>query len=273
MRHSSRPLELDLDSVAAALRSPQECSHSFLAGRTASVLFLIHCPPSRGQGPVLILNKRSALVRQPGDLCCPGGTVHPALDRLLGLLLWLPPFSLWRDRGWKARRGCPGHWRKLVATYWACCLRESWEEMRLPPWKVELLGLLPAYRLKMFERNILPMVGSMSGDSRFRINWEVERIVPIPLSSFLDPANYGRYILSAEGGGPYPGEEGPAAFPCFVHEDEGTREILWGATYHIVLSFLSRVWGFEPPPLEERPVLRGTLPGRYLSWNRSNGKG
>jgi len=38
----------------------------------------------------LILNKRSARVRQAGDLCCPGGRVNPRFDfyaaRLLGCL-------------------------------------------------------------------------------------------------------------------------------------------------------------------------------------------
>ena len=32
------------------------------------------------------LIKRSSFVTQPGDLSCPGGMVHPLLDRLLSLL-------------------------------------------------------------------------------------------------------------------------------------------------------------------------------------------
>lgn len=267
----SSPLELDLGALVAALGKVPGDKQGVPLGRTAGVLFLIQCPTGGCQGPVLILNKRSTLVRQPGDLCCPGGTPRPGVDRIVGTLLQIPPLPLWRSRGWRALRGIDPGQRRVIAMYWACCLRESWEEMRLPPWKVEFLGPLPPYRLRMFERDILPMVGSISGSSCFRTNWEVERVLAIPLSSFLDPGNYGKYILSGEGGGPYPGEEGPVTFPCFIHRDKGVHEILWGATYNIVLSFLSLVWGFEPPPLEGREVVKGRLPRGYLSWKRANG--
>ena len=58
---------------------------------TASgVLFLLGQRQNQHSGegePCLILNKRSIKVKQPGDLCCPGGRVAPRLDGLLAKLV------------------------------------------------------------------------------------------------------------------------------------------------------------------------------------------
>ena len=52
--------------------------------RASAVLFLLGRRRSRDYGddtgPFLFLNKRSARVKQPGDLCCPGGSIAPRLD-------------------------------------------------------------------------------------------------------------------------------------------------------------------------------------------------
>jgi len=43
---------------------------------------------TQGRNPsgqyVLLLSKRSKNVQQPGDLCAPGGGIHPRMDSLLG---------------------------------------------------------------------------------------------------------------------------------------------------------------------------------------------
>ena len=52
--------------------------------KASVVLFLVgDCPAESGARPetCLILNKRSARVRQAGDLCCPGGGIAPGLDQ------------------------------------------------------------------------------------------------------------------------------------------------------------------------------------------------
>ncbi|OGP93670.1 MAG: hypothetical protein A2157_00030 [Deltaproteobacteria bacterium RBG_16_47_11] len=36
---------------------------------------------------VILLSKRSKKVQQPGDLCAPGGGIHPFMDSLLGRLI------------------------------------------------------------------------------------------------------------------------------------------------------------------------------------------
>ena len=131
------------------------------------------------------------------------------------------------------------------------------------------MGLLPVYRLTLFTRDILPMVGWISGHRRFRLNWEVERLVSLPFFSLLSHANYGVYALEACGPQPSSWDPGPNHFPCFLHRDTVSTEVLWGATYHIVESFLVRVFGFKPPSMQMHRVVRGVLSRTYLTGERA----
>ena len=139
------------------------------------------------------------------------------------------------------------------------------------PWSVEFLGILPTYQLRVFRRGILPMVGWMRFNGRFRINWEVEKIVPVPLADFLKSERYAGCFFEPEDGVDNDVTLRPDAQPCFIYEDDGGREVLWGATYRIVMSFLSLVYGFEPPALEDRPVVRRTLSRAYLTGESRKG--
>ncbi len=154
--------------------------------------------------------------------------------------------------------------KKALAVFWAACLRESWEEMGLFPWRVEFLGVLPLYSLRLFPRQILPMAGWVHGQTRFRPNWEVEKIIPIPLEGLLNPANYARYRISNH---PRSGEN---VFPAYVYQERGEREVLWGATYWIVESFLKLALGFQPPSMELRPLVEGQLAENYLTGGGKN---
>jgi hypothetical protein len=257
-----------IQDAASALCGPWGKEWSPPPAGTAGVLFLIQCASERCAEPVLLLNRRSPWVRQAGDLCCPGGRVNPLIDYASGLLLTFPGSLLHRSRGWTSFRARDAPLRRDLAMYWACCLRESWEEMRLRPWAVEFLGMLPLYKLRLFERRILPMVGWVPGSERFKPNWEVERIVPIAFSSLLSPQGYGIYLLRGTGNRDTASGEEPTPYGCFIHEDSHGREVLWGATYQIVLSFLERVYGFQPPPMEGRPIVHGSLTAHYATGRR-----
>src|SRR5512134_1427174 len=50
----------------------------------------------------LILNKRSRRVRQPGDLCCPGGSISLPIDLRLSRLLMMPLLPLTRWPNWRS---------------------------------------------------------------------------------------------------------------------------------------------------------------------------
>jgi len=237
---------------------------------TSSVLFLIG-PNCQGKGfsptPCLILTKRSLKVKQPGDLCCPGGSITSGLDFYLAKLLYLPgsplsrwPYwSLWRKKRYKEAR--------RLALLFATCLREGFEEMRLNPLGVKFLGPLPSQQLVMFRRVIYPMVCWTGRQKRFFPNWEVERVVYIPLKNLLDPSNYARYRLHIGSSRKNGKDLNVKEYPCFLHEHQDEYEVLWGATFRITMVFLEIVFGFKPPDIESLPVVYGSLDENYLTGN------
>ncbi len=235
---------------------------------TSSVLFLIG-PDCQGKGfsptPCLILTKRSLKVKQPGDLCCPGGSISSGLDFYLAKLLYLPgsplsrwPYwSLWRKKRYKEAR--------RLALLFATCLREGFEEMRLNPLGVKFLGPLPSQQLVMFRKVIYPMVCWTGRQKRFFPNWEVERVVYIPLKNLLDPSNYARYRLHIESSQKNGNDLKTKEYPCFLHEYQEEPEVLWGATFGITMVFLGTIFGFKPPDMDSLPVVYGSLGENYLT--------
>ncbi len=215
--------------------------------------------------PCLILNKRSDKVRQAGDLCCPGGGIEPRLDTCLSRLLTLPcsPLTLWPY--WNQYRGTRQDKGRGLALFLAAGLRESFEEMRLNPLGVRFLGPLPRQKLVMFNRSIYPVVGWVNRQRRFYPNWEVASVVRIPLRSLLAAENYARYRLrfkDRQGAGTSSAID---EYPCFCQPDGTEMEILWGATYRIVMAFMASVFEFKPPAMAGLPVVDGVLDKGYVS--------
>lgn len=237
----------------------------------AGVLMMLQLPPDHqeeGDANVL-LNKRSEKVRQPGDLCFPGGSPSPALDRFLSRLLQRGILPLSRGEAFSlAKKTREKALFRVISLYLTVALRESWEEIRLNPFSIDFLGPLPSYRLELFRRVLFPMVAEICSPFRFRPNWEVERIFTIPLSTFFDSDNYAIYSIKADRELKERKGEDIWEFPSIILNDQGKREILWGATYNIILSFLKAVFDFEPPlPPADRRVW-GELFSNYLSGSR-----
>lgn len=231
--------------------------------RISAVLFLMGAGTD-GE-PFVILNKRSRHVRQPGDLCCPGGGVSPSIDFLLAQWLKLPatPLARWFHRIWWRRNR--KHDLPKLTLLLATALREGFEEMRLNPLGVNFLGPMPPQHLVMFERAIYPLVGWVNRQQRFRPNWEVEKIVRIPIAALFDGSNYACYRISfssdTTGTPTIPDRD----FPCFVHRHNGQDELLWGATYRITEQFLKSVFDFTPPLVSSLPVIHRQLDLTYLN--------
>jgi 8-oxo-dGTP pyrophosphatase MutT (NUDIX family) len=231
----------------------------------SAVLFLLgRCGAETGRpGEVgLILNKRSRRVRQPGDLCCPGGGVA-RIDFTAARLLSLPfgPLGRWPHwRRWRRERPLEARW---VALYLATALREAFEEMRLNLLRARFLGPLPPNRLQLLRKAIYPLAAWTPHRKGFRPNWEVERIVQVPLRDLLDPAGYICYHVSRTREGARSGSV--RRLPAFRLSGPAGAEILWGATYRIAMDFMKIVCGFEPPPAEGLPVVAGELAASYLT--------
>lgn len=232
---------------------------------TSSVLFLIsdvHSAKSRAKKPYLILTKRSQHVRQPGDLCFPGGGASPRFDALLAKLLSVPGFPF---ASWKHRTGTKltiNHGR--LAQYLATSLRESYEEMRLLPLRLHFLGPLPPHRLILYDRIIYPMVAWTKRRQFYRANGEVEKLIFISFEALLDSRNYAFFRLAYPEGIPLHIDTSRGEMPCFLHQDGDQTEVLWGATYRIVVNFLYQLFGFSPPSIDELPRIKNHLKPGYF---------
>jgi len=236
----------------------------------SAVLFLLGLMSEENRfpsEPCLILNKRSLKVKQAGDLCYPGGSISLPLDSFLAKLLYLPGSSLSNWLYWHKWRKEQHRQARRLALLFATSLREGFEEMRLNPFRVKFLGPLPPQQLVMFQRVIYPMVCWISGQKRFSPNWEVEKIVYIPLKNLLMHSNYARYRLNIKT--PHENQKNSIVkdFPCFLHEHNDGVEKLWGATFRITMVFLEIVFGFKPPDIESLPMVHGTLDENYLTGN------
>ncbi|MFZ0725200.1 MAG: hypothetical protein WCD88_05430 [Desulfobacterales bacterium] len=241
------------------LYSPRASAVLFLLGRNAAG------DDGGDTGPYLILNKRSRKVVQPGDLCCPGGGIAPRLDVTLARLLrlWGSPLTRWA--GWPAWRHRRPQEAFNLSLLLATGLREGFEEMRLNPFGIRFLGFLPPARLVMFQRTIYPMVCWISRQVRFTPNWEVEKVVAVPLRHLLRADNYARCVFHMGGSNGNRPARDIREFPCFIHRRAGGTERLWGATFRITTSFLDLVFGFTPPVIEKLAAVEGTLDRHYLS--------
>jgi hypothetical protein len=235
--------------------------------RSSSVMVLLGKQAlENGSEPEIcvILSKRSKEVLQGGDLCCPGGTINSRMDSYLARALWLPGSPLRRWPHWPFLHAhCPGEAR-LLARLLATALREGWEEVRLNPLGVRFLGPLPSQCLIVFRRVIHPMVAWLSRQQRFTPNWEVEKIVSIPLRSLLDPDNYAIYHVDVPShlNWRLPGKD--HEFPCFLYAQQNNREVLWGVTYRIVMSLVEMVFDFTPPEERDLPRVNGVLEECYV---------
>ena len=215
--------------------------------------------------PCIILNKRSQKVRQPGDICCPGGGIMPRFDRFAAHLLRLPysPLRQWDHYSRWAQRA-PQSMSRLGLLL-ATALREGMEEMRLNPLGVVFQGMLPPEQLVMFNRIIYPLVGWVKHQQRFFPNWEVAHIVRIPVRDLLVPDNYIglRLIMSSNDNGR--SKNPPMDFPAFQHRTDKGLEILWGATFRITMNFLDRVFDFSPPPPDNGVIIEKRLTEHYIT--------
>lgn len=237
---------------------------------TSAVLLLLGRSGEEGERPGdigLILNQRSARVRQAGDLCYPGGSVSPRFDFMAARLLGLPfgPLGRWpRWKNWRCERLPESRW---LALYLATALREAFEEVRLNPLRVRFLGPLPPHHLVVFRRLIYPLAVWVSDPQHYRLNWEVARIVRIPLRQLLDPQHYICYRLTMAR--PAPAMDPVREVPAFRFRSPAGHDILWGATFRITMAFLKLVFGFAPPELESLPREDGHLGESYLTGERT----
>jgi 8-oxo-dGTP pyrophosphatase MutT (NUDIX family) len=218
----------------------------------------------------LILIKRSSMVAQAGDLSCPGGMLE-SLDSLLRHIITCRLVPVLKGRPLKYARDRGTADFRSITLFLANALRESWEEVNLSPFYVDFLGPLACRNLVMFSKTIFPLVGLVKRPWLLQPNHEVEKIIHIPLRLFFQPENYGIFSMET---GKNPGNTGNQTdrFTCFVYRNEtGQEEILWGATFGIIMSLLKTAFDFEVPGPTSN-ILRKTFSPQYLKGSRHAGR-
>ena len=116
----------------------------------------------------------------------------------------------------------------------AAALREANEEVGVPPASVRLLGRLTPLHIPVSGYMLHPVVGLVEARPRFRREeWEVARILEVPITVLRDPASVKRHTRKRELGG----QTIEIEVPYF--EIEG--EQVWGATAMILSEFLAIV--------------------------------
>jgi 8-oxo-dGTP pyrophosphatase MutT (NUDIX family) len=281
---NSPPADLNLVLDAAALRErvisvlSKRCGMETLfqnedcryGVRTSSVLLLLGWlfPEEGGKPEVcIILNKRSKEIKQPGDLCCPGGAIEK-LDHFLARLLAFRGSSLSRWPCWSELKTAQPANVEFLSLLYAAGLREAWEEMGLNPFGLTFLGPLPTQCLILFRRSVHPMVAWVSYQKRFHLSREVERIVQFPLRALLNPFNYAMYRRHVPPHLEWRFRGTTLDFPCFISKIGERAELLWGVTFRIVTQFLELIFGFRVPDIEKLPLVPASLNEEYVNGPR-----
>lgn len=231
------------------------------AGVLLPLLFRKTASSERGEFAFQLI-KRSSCVPQPGDLSLPGGMLHPLMDRFLRLLLILAPSGILHGKARTyALQQKSGSFR-IITLFLTNALRESWEEIRLCPNRVRFLGPLPTYRLTLFRRTIFPLVGFVENPGLPRLNREVEKIVEVPLSAFFQEDLFGCYQIEAD----HSPAQTALRYPCLIHTDsDGREEVLWGATFHIIVGFLKIVMDYRLPEWIHGRIVRRKIQSDYMT--------
>jgi len=119
--------------------------------------------------------------------------------------------------------------------------------------------------MQNFSRIIFPIVGKIEGNWEARPNWEVEKVIRLPLNLFFSPENYALCSintvpqLQAKLGSDF------WELPCLVVPDEEREEILWVATFTILMSFVVSVFNLPLGDIHPIRMIYKELPSYYYT--------
>lgn len=214
------------------------------------------------------LIKRSDTVAQAGDISCPGGMLEKSTDEMLAHILLKTSFIRTIDNRMLHELGAKDEQTSsLINLFLMNALRESWEEIGLSPLNVCFLGALPSYSLTYFSRTIFPLVCLVKEPYDYQLSSEVEKVLEIPVSHFFQSSSYATLEVDSDLGGA--DLRYSMKFPCLtIPNSSGKDDILWGATFYIITSFLKLVAGdIFPDPSSFRTVQK-KLAAHYASGKR-----
>ncbi|NKE36863.1 CoA pyrophosphatase [Natronococcus sp. JC468] len=160
----------------------------------------------RDDGDYLLFTRRSDdLGNHPGQMSFPGGGAEPEDESIL-----------------------------------ATALREANEEIGLEPEEAEVVGQLDDIRT-ISEYAVTPFVARIPDREYERDGIEVAEIVVLPLSGFLDPANY-----------EFERRDHPYYGDIVIHYFHVDGYTVWGATGRMLVQLLELATEFEAPERVDR---------------------
>lgn len=199
----------DPDALHAHIRTvfdrPRKVAPTGLALRRAAVLLPL---VSTGAGPALILTRRTDNVEHhKGQISFPGGALDDGEDPVAG------------------------------------ALRETYEEIGVPPSDVSVLGGLDDEEAAVSGFMVSPFVAALPYPARLRVSAdEVNAVLVVSLRVLLDPHNVRTELYRR-----------PRGDSVVMYYYQAGPDVIWGATGRIVARFLERVFGV--------PLLRATAAG------------
>lgn len=111
----------------------------------------------------------------------------------------------------------------------AAALRETHEEIGLPPERIEVLGALPVY-VTGTAFIVTPVVGLVLPGFGLRPNpHEVDEVFEVPLDFLMDPANHRRHAVEWDGV--------MREWYSMPYQDGGREHFIWGATAGMLRNF------------------------------------
>jgi 8-oxo-dGTP pyrophosphatase MutT (NUDIX family) len=208
------------------------------------------------------LIKRSDKISQGGDLSCPGGMMSPVFDKIVRVFLEVGLFPSLHKQIFRATIEKDREEINLINLFLINALREVWEEIGLNPFRVSFLGSLPCYSLIVASRIIFPLVCLVPEHFKFKLSAEVEKIIEIPVSTFFDSSKYA--LLDIEM--PFNSIIFNRQLPCLtLTTDDGEQEILWGATFNIIINFLRIISNEDLPIPSSYKTIKKVLSKNYIS--------
>jgi 8-oxo-dGTP pyrophosphatase MutT (NUDIX family) len=114
----------------------------------------------------------------------------------------------------------------------AAALRETHEEIGIPPEHIRVLGTFPGRRTNATDIAVTPFVGLIEGDPILTPDpKEVAEIFHVPLAALSDPRYRGSFRWKR------PGQTRASEFPAILYGGQ----VIWGLTFSLTLTFLNHI--------------------------------